>query len=103
MFTFKNLRSSVASFAKDRNGNFAVMFAIASIPVVMGVGIAIDFTRMLNAKTQMQDALDVALLSTAKDIAQGKIAPSDARGAVQNFFEVNLNAKRTDVASAKIV
>ncbi|MGL4488581.1 MAG: vWA domain-containing protein, partial [Rhizobiaceae bacterium] len=46
---------------------------------------------------------DVALLSTAKDIAQGKIAPSDARGAVQNFFEVNLNAKRTDVASAKIV
>jgi Flp pilus assembly protein TadG len=71
--------------------------------VLMSVGIAVDYTRMLNAKSDMQNALDVALISTAKDIAQGKIRPSDAKAAVQNFFEVNLNVKRSDVAAAKIV
>jgi Flp pilus assembly protein TadG len=103
MFKFANLKSTVASFVEDRGGNFAIMFAIAAVPVLMTVGIAVDYTRMLNAKSDMQNALDVALISTAKDIAQGKIKPSDAQAAVQNFFEVNLNVKRSDVAAAKIV
>jgi Flp pilus assembly protein TadG len=103
MFKFKNLKSSVAAFMADRSGNFAVIFALTSIPIVMAVGLAVDYTRMLAVKSDMQNALDAALLSTAKDIAQDKIKPGDAQRAVTNFFEANLNANRIDVASVHLV
>ncbi len=103
MFKFKNLKSSVASFIEDRSGNFAVIFALTSIPLLMAVVIAVDYTRMLTAKSDMQSALDVALLSTAKDIAQGKIKASDAQGAVTSFFEANLNVNKIDVAAVHLV
>jgi Flp pilus assembly protein TadG len=102
MIKFANLKSSAAAFVEDRGGNFAIMFAIAAVPVLMSVGIAVDYTRMLNAKSDMQNALDVALISTAKDIAQGKIKPSDAKAAVQTFFELNLNANRYDAVTTTI-
>jgi Flp pilus assembly protein TadG len=103
MHKFENLKSSVASFIDDRSGNYALMFACVSTVLLMGAGLAVDYTRMLSTKTQMQDALDIALMSTTKDIAQGKIKESDAQAAVTRFFEVNLSAKRFDIAGTKII
>jgi Flp pilus assembly protein TadG len=103
MFKFKSLKSSVASFIEDRSGNFAVIFALTSIPLLMSVGLAVDYTRMLTAKSDMQNALDAAVLSTAKDIAQGKINSSQAKSAVTNFFEANINANKLDIAAVKLV
>ncbi len=103
MFKFETLKSTAASFAKDRSGNFAVIFAISLVPLVMGVGLAVDYTRLLAAKSDMQNALDIALLSTTKDIAQGKITASNAQSAVKRFFDANINANRYDLSSIQIV
>jgi Flp pilus assembly protein TadG len=103
MFKFKTLKSTVASFGEDRGGNFAIMFAIACVPVLMAVGIAVDYTRMMSTKSDMLNALDIALVSTAKDIAQGKIPARDAQEAVKNFFEVNLSARKIDIAAVRMV
>jgi Flp pilus assembly protein TadG len=69
---------------------------------MMSAGMAVDVTRMYATKTQMQDALDAALLATTRDIAQGKTKTSDAQAAVARFFEVNLNLRRFEEGSTKI-
>ena len=39
------IRGVIARFAKSRNGNVAVIFAIACIPVIAAMGVAVDYTR----------------------------------------------------------
>lgn len=100
---FKTLKTSVASFIEDREGNFAIMFACVASAVMISVGVAVDYTRMVSAQSEMQSILDVALLSTTQDIALGKINPADAQTAVNNFIASNINTARYDVAAVKLV
>ena len=37
---------SLGSFAKNKNGVLAVMFALAAIPIILSIGAAIDFARV---------------------------------------------------------
>ncbi|MFX9642475.1 pilus assembly protein TadG-related protein, partial [Acinetobacter baumannii] len=39
------LRSTASRFIGDREGNSAVIFAIAAIPILSFVGAAVDYTR----------------------------------------------------------
>ncbi|NLH81704.1 MAG: hypothetical protein GX458_12770 [Phyllobacteriaceae bacterium] len=43
------------------------MVAIASVPMAMGIGMAVDFSRASTARAQMQAALDAAVVAGAKD------------------------------------
>jgi Flp pilus assembly protein TadG len=58
-------------FWSDRKGNIAVLFALAIVPVVGGIGAAIDYSLANSYRADMQKALD----STA--LALSKIAPAD--------------------------
>lgn len=53
------------NFFKDRCGNFAVITALAAVPLVGMVGIAVDYSRALNVRTAFQDAGDAAALAVA--------------------------------------
>ena len=53
-------------FSKASNGNVAVIFALAVLPLLMAVGAAIDYSRTINAKSKVGEALDSALLMAAK-------------------------------------
>ncbi|HIB56486.1 MAG TPA: pilus assembly protein, partial [Alphaproteobacteria bacterium] len=56
---------SLGSFAKNKNGVLAVMFALAAIPIILSIGAAIDFARVYVAKAQLGEALDKAALAVA--------------------------------------
>jgi Flp pilus assembly protein TadG len=58
-------RAKIAGFATDRNGGVAVIFGLALLPLVAGVGAAVDYSRANMIRTAIQDALDAAALSTA--------------------------------------
>jgi hypothetical protein len=47
-------------FRRDRRGNVAIIFAITCIPLISMVGAAIDYTRALQIRSQLQAALDTA-------------------------------------------
>ncbi|MGM4902246.1 TadE/TadG family type IV pilus assembly protein [Tardiphaga sp. 866_E4_N2_1] len=47
-------------FRGDRRGNVAIIFAITCIPLISMVGAAIDYTRALQIRSQLQAALDTA-------------------------------------------
>lgn len=50
-----------------RSGNFALMAALVMIPLMISVGVAIDFAAALSRKTDMQNAADAAALAAAAD------------------------------------
>jgi len=58
-------------FWSDREGNIAVLFALAIVPVVGGIGAAVDYSLANSYRTDMQKALD----STA--LALSRVVPSD--------------------------
>lgn len=58
-------------FWSDRKGNVAVLFAFAVVPVIGGLGAAIDYSMANSYRTDMQKALD----STA--LALSKVLPAD--------------------------
>src|SRR5262245_8403219 len=63
----RNLRTRWTALASGRDGNVAVMFALAIVPIVGLVGAAVDFSRANAAKAAMQSALDSTILMLSKE------------------------------------
>jgi Flp pilus assembly protein TadG len=63
----KSARRLIADFRAARGGNVVITFALATIPVVGGVGAAVDYSRANSAKTALQAAIDSAALILSKD------------------------------------
>jgi len=53
------------NYLADRQGNVAMMFAILVIPLILGVGVAIDTLRSNQVKTELAEAADAGVLAAA--------------------------------------
>src|SRR5437868_4915835 len=98
----KQLRGSAARFAADKDGNIAVIFAIALLPILGFVGAAVDYTRANAARSSMQAALDSTALMVSKDLTQGIITTSDIATKAQAYFNAlytNSDAKSVSVSA----
>jgi hypothetical protein len=62
-------------FWKDRQGNFAVTFALISVVLLGGVGMAIDYSRAVNVESFMQAQADGAALSGVQLGSEGDPSP----------------------------
>lgn len=58
--------SRIQSWAAERSGNIAIVTALGMVPLVGGMGIAIDFARGVSAKSHIQQRADEAALATAR-------------------------------------
>jgi Flp pilus assembly protein TadG len=96
------LRGAARSFAAANQGNIAVIFAIALLPVLGFVGAAIDYSRAVSARSSMQAALDSTALMLSRDLTQGLITTSDINNTnkAQTYFAALYNNK--DAQSVKI-
>jgi Flp pilus assembly protein TadG len=57
----------IKRFAADRSGNFAIFGALALVPLVLGAGVALDVATISRTKTELQQALDAAVLAVARE------------------------------------
>ena len=76
----------LARFAAAEQGNIAMIFAIALVPVLSLVGAAVDYSRAVQARTSMQAALDSAALMLSKDLSSGTITTSQISTKAQAYF-----------------
>ena len=53
------------NFRRNSVGNVAITFALSIVPLIVGVGAAIDLMRQNNANTILQSAVDAAILAGA--------------------------------------
>jgi Flp pilus assembly protein TadG len=67
MSAWTKFRSTLSAFRKAQAGNVAIIFALASIPLIAFVGAAVDYSRANSVKAAMQSALDSAALMMSKE------------------------------------
>jgi Flp pilus assembly protein TadG len=75
----RRLSNRLAAFGRDRGGNVAITFAIATLPMVGAVGYAVDYSHANNVKAALQAALDSTALMLARDAASVSSTELDAK------------------------
>src|ERR1700748_3570664 len=80
-------------FAGAADGNVAILFTIALVPLITFVGAAIDYSRANMARTSMQAALDSAALMVSKDLSAGTITTSQVSAKAQAYFTALYTSK----------
>lgn len=83
------LLAQCRKFAFSNNGNIAIVFALASLPVVGTVGFAVDYSHANSVKTAMQAALDSTALMLAKDAAT--VTSGTLQTNATNYFKALFN------------
>jgi Flp pilus assembly protein TadG len=89
----------LARFAGAEQGNIAVIFAIALVPVLTFVGAAVDYSRAVQARSSMQAALDSTALMLSKDLSSGAITTAQISTKATAYF----NALFTDTSTLPTV
>lgn len=82
----QRFRGAVRRFTRADQGNIAVIFAIACVPLISFVGAAVDYSRLSAARSTLQAALDSTALMVSKDLTAGVITTSGINTAAQNYF-----------------
>ncbi|MDI7865197.1 pilus assembly protein [Rhizobiaceae bacterium n13] len=71
---------------EDESGNFAVMTALAMVPLLAAASIALNLANAVTEATKMQDALDSAAISAARAYGEGESADEATKLANGAFF-----------------
>jgi Flp pilus assembly protein TadG len=74
------------SFARDARGNVALLFALSLIPLLIGVGVAVDYGRALIVRERMNDASDAAALAIG---SWPGLTHDELAAKAQQFFDAN--------------
>src|SRR3954452_18849345 len=109
---FRDLRTMFNEFCRAREGNLAVIFALAAVPVIGTVGAAVDFSKISEVRTQMQNALDAAVLagvtqasanqvSTAGKVFDGDFSGKFGTTATRSFTQ-NVGGSLSGTASTSV-
>jgi Flp pilus assembly protein TadG len=82
----RHISAAASRFVGANQGNIAVIFAVACVPILSFIGAAIDYSRANNARSSMQAALDSTALMVSKDLSQGLITTSQINAKAQAYF-----------------
>lgn len=75
------------SYLTNRRANVTVMSAILAIPVIAGIGMALEYSSISSQRSKLQSATDAAALFAATVVAKKDALPSSEQ--VQDFIEGN--------------
>ena len=92
------LRNHIRNFAAARDGNIAMIFALASLAVVGLMGAAVDYSRANAVKADLQSALDAAALMVSKSAPT--MTNAQLQSAAKAYFEALF--KNSEAGSALI-
>ena len=60
-------RRSIAALIGSRSGQVGVIVGLSAVPLAMAVGFGVDYSRAVTVRSQLQAALDAAVIAGAKD------------------------------------
>lgn len=100
--TITAVSATAKQFHRSERGNIAMMFAIASIPTIVAVGGAIDYSRASMARTDMQDALDATSLALSRQTNLGTMTGAQMQSFVQNYFGANFTDTDIDASGVTL-
>jgi Flp pilus assembly protein TadG len=82
-----NDQSILKRFMRDNKGSVAMLFGLSLLPMMAGVGAAIDYGRASNSRQAIQAAADAAALAGAK---ARSVSDDEASKVAKQVFDANL-------------
>lgn len=79
----------IRSFLKDVRANYALVTAIALLPIMGALALALDYSEMTRQRQAMSNALDAAGIATARQVVSGD-TDAELIAYANDFFEANL-------------
>ncbi len=79
--------------SSDKSGNFGLTFALVALPVLLGLGVSVDYVRAYNVKAKMQADLDAALIAAVKRV--DSLDESQIKTQVANWFSAQSDKQAT--------
>jgi Flp pilus assembly protein TadG len=77
-------------FARDRKANVAIIFALAMVPLIFLMGMALDYTHAQRMKVDLDAATDAAGVAAVTSVVMQQ-TPQAAQTAAQNIFKATAN------------
>jgi Flp pilus assembly protein TadG len=87
-------------FWKSESGNYALILAIAVVPIMAAIAGAVDFVSTENKATQLQNSLDAAGIAIAAHYISG-MSEDDLRSVGHDFFSTNMAGIVVDASAFK--
>jgi Flp pilus assembly protein TadG len=84
------LRACLYRLARDRSANVAVIFALAMVPTIFLLGMALDYTHAQHMKVNLDAATDAAAVAAVTSVNMQQ-SPQVAQTAAQNVFKITAN------------
>jgi len=93
----KTSKSSLRRFARNKAGNVAILFGLAIVPIILAVGVAVDYGRALSVRSRMADAADAAALAIGSwtNLSEAQLAAK-----AQQYFNANYPASSLGTAGS---
>lgn len=103
----QNVQRALQAIYKCQEGTTAIIFALCLLPMLMVLGFAIDFSRIVSADNHLQAAVDDAVLASALDYSRNAALPESERlaEAVKTFnasYEYNIATANLDFSTVSI-
>jgi Flp pilus assembly protein TadG len=94
---WQRISSFLGRFAAERSGAVMLVFGIFLVPMLLGIGLAIDYSRALKTKQNLAQALDAAALAVGSwaDLNEAKIKQK-----AQAFFDANYSSSNLGTPSS---
>ena len=83
------MRALFQSFLRNHDGQFALMMSILSLPLLAGVGLAIDYSYAVQSRNRLRAANDAAAFFAATEYKNVGTLPSQER--VLSYLTANFN------------
>lgn len=94
---FRASGRSLRSFAQEAKGNVAMLFGLTLIPILLGIGVAVDYGRALIVRERMADAADAAGLAIG---SWPGLTQPELKLKAQQFFNANFPPSKIGTAGA---
>jgi len=92
----------LSRFRRDDRGNFAMMTAVLTVPLLGAVALGVDYTEMSRQRQSALNSLDAAALAAARRSVEGA-SEAELVQYAKDFFRVNLNGLDPNKAEVRVV
>ena len=75
----------------EPRGNVAIIFALSVFPIMVLLGLALDWQQLSSSKERVQHLLDSAVIAGAREMQDGKTA-AEIDIYIKNYFTASMNS-----------
>jgi Flp pilus assembly protein TadG len=78
-------------FVRNKEGQFAVIFALAALPIFGAVAMSIDFSNLSRLRYDLKDSCDAANVEVAKAYVKGGVTKTQLVTRARKFYDANFD------------